>query len=659
MYLADNWRAFRTWGVSGISPWEHHFFWSLRDGVDRGREPLPVDWEGMQRPGFRPDYIGDRFERMDMAFARSDWIATADGQAILRNNMPLLAYLGGKPSAFTSKDHNFTPGETVKKQLILINNSRETTTADCEVSLALPHIVRGARNVSIATGQQERIPLRFALPDDLAPGTYELSATVRFGSGEVQKDAFAIHVMPRPAAPTMTAKIALFDPKGETAALLTKMGIEAQPVQAGADLAGYDILIVGKGALTSDGPGPDVGRVHDGLKVIVFEQTAEALEKRFGFRVAQYGLRQIFPRVPDHPVLAGIGLENLRDWRGEATILPPRLEYATSRVFGGPAVRWCDIEVPRVWRCGNRGNVASVLIEKPARGDFSPVLDGGYSLQYSPLMEYREGKGLVLFCQVDATGRTEDDPAAETLLRNLLRYVAAWKPSPRRQAIYVGDPAGNRHLAFSGIRVESYAGGKLSPDQVLIVGTGGGQDLAGHAAAVADFLAAGGNLLALGLDEAEANAFLPLKTTMKKAEHIAAFFAPAGDNSLLAGVGPADVHNRAPQAIPLVATGATVVGNGVLAKAGNANVVFCQFPPYIVSRVDGARGEPQNVRRTYRRTSFQLARLLANMGVAAPTPLLARFSSPVTATKPEKRWLDAFYLDQPEEWDDPYRFFRW
>jgi hypothetical protein len=38
---------------------------------------------------------------------------------------------------------------------------------------------------------------------------------------------------------------------------------------------------------------------------------------------------------------------------------------------------------------------------------------------------------------------------------------------------------------------------------------------------------------------------------------------------------------------------------------------------------------------------------------------LARFSSPLTAASPEKRWLDSFYLDQPEAWDDPYRFFRW
>jgi len=676
-YLAENWRAFRTWGVSAISPWEHDFFWSLRPGVDKGRKELKVDWDGLQRPGFSPDYIGPQYERWDMAFERSDWVPMADGQAILRNNMPLLAYIGGKPGAFTSKDHNFYPGETVEKQLIIINNSRETVTAEYMCSLLFRALQPGdslyQSRASVATGQQKRIPLDFAIPGMLAPGSFAITAAVGFDRGELQKgrryallsnpgvqpDRFTIHVLPRPAAPKVTAKIALLDPKGETAKLLTGMKVESTPVQAGADLAGYDILVVGKGALGTDGPGPDVGRVRDGLKVVLFEQTAEVLEKRLGFRVTEYGLRQVFPRVADHPLLAGMDPENLRDWRGEATILPPRLKYTTSRKFGGPAVRWCDIEVPRVWRCGNRGNVASVLIEKPARGDFLPIVDGGYSLQYSPLLEYREGKGVLLLCQMDVTGRSEQDPAAETLARNLLQYVAAWKPAPRRRAIYAGDPAGKQHLEFAGIPVESYAGGKLSGDQVLVVGAGGGQKLADNAAAVADFLTSGGNVLALGLDEAEANAFLPFRVTMKKAEHIAAFFEPAKGNSLLAGVGPADVHNRAPREMPLVSAGATVVGDGVLAKADGANVVFCQFPPYAVSRVEGVRHEPQNLRRTYRRTSFQLARLLANMGVAAPTPLLARFSSPLTATKPEKRWLDAFYLDQPEEWDDPYRFFRW
>jgi hypothetical protein len=51
--------------------------------------------------------------------------------------------------------------------------------------------------------------------------------------------------------------------------------------------------------------------------------------------------------------------------------------------------------------------------------------------------------------------------------------------------------------------------------------------------------------------------------------------------------------------------------------------------------------------------------LLANMGVDGRTPILARFGTPVDAAKPEKRWLKGLYLDQPEEMDDPYRFFRW
>ncbi len=178
-------------------------------------------------------------------------------------------------------------------------------------------------------------------------------------------------------------RIAIFDPKGETSALLNALGLPAEAIDASADLSAFDTFIVGKSALTSTGPAPDIRRVREGLKVIMFEQTAEVLEKRFGSRTAEYGLREVFARVPDHPVLAGLSAEHWRDWRGEATILPSRLDY-TLRPRYGPTVQWCGLPVPRLWRCGNRGNIASVLIEKPAGGDFPPILDGGYSLQYSP-----------------------------------------------------------------------------------------------------------------------------------------------------------------------------------------------------------------------------------------------------------------------------------
>src|SRR5208282_5302853 len=269
-----------------------------------------------------------------------------------------------------------------------------------------------------------------------------------------------------------TLRIAVFDPKGETIQMLGAMGVACHPFVASADLGGFDILVIGKGALTVDGPGPDVRRVRDGLKVIVFEQTGDVLEKRFGFRIAEYGLRQLFPRVPVHPLREGLDVEGLRDWRGEATILPPRLTYTIGEAYRQttPVIQWCGLDVPRVWRCGCRGNVASVLIEKPAKGDFLPILDGGYSLQYSPLLEYREGKGVVLFCEVDVTGRTKSDPGAEALVHNLVQYVSTWRPVASRKARYVGEPAGQHHLEFSGIPVASYEGGKLAPDQVLVVG---------------------------------------------------------------------------------------------------------------------------------------------------------------------------------------------
>ncbi len=828
MYLTDNWRAFRTWGMSANSPWEAGHYWRPREGVDRGRQELPVDWEHLQRPGLSPDYVAERYERMDSAFERTDWVATPAAQALYRNNMPLLAYIGGKAAAFTSKDHNFLPGEAVEKQLIIINNSRQTVTCDCEWTFGLPQPVGGSKRVTVATGELERIPLRFELPASLAAGRYALEATAKFSSGETQEDSFAVDVLPQPDPVHLHGRIALFDPVGETAELLKGMDIPCEPVDAQADLSAYDTLVIGKGALTPGAPAPDIARVRDGLKVVVFEQTGEVLEKRFGFRIAEYGLRWAFKRVPDHPLLRGLDDKHLWNWRGEATILPPRLTYELDY---SPTVEWCGIPVKRVWRCGNRGNVASALIEKPASGDFLSILDGGYSLQYTPLVEYREGTGMVLFCQVDVTGRTESDPAAETLARNVFQYVSDWQPTPRRRAVYCGDPLGRSHLEATGLALAPYERGKLSADEVLVVGPGGGKELAGDATAIADWLRAGGHVLALGLDGDEASGVLPLKVTTERKEHIASYFDPPAAGSLLSGVGPADVHNRAPRELPLVTGGAAPVGDGVLAEAEDLSVVFCQLVPQEVNPALGtptafapgkdaagspgalltlgpvtgrgarlgqrvqaaqagktytfavlaralerdvaghleveraarsagrfpgggfgrsapsteqvARGEdvllkgdewtelhltfsvdeldeadllaylgcsepgarlwlgafrlyegdyvptPQpasagpaaenlfengdfsagqepwqfeftqqrNVKRTYRRASCLVTRLLANMGAAGETRLLEHVSRPVQ--EGETRWLDGLYVDVPEDWDDPYCFFRW
>jgi beta-galactosidase len=523
--------------------------------------------------------------------------------------------------------------------------------------LNLPETVKGGKVVRIATGQQERIPLSLDLPDSLTPGSYQLRSAVRFSNGETREDSFDIHVLPTPSWGKPIAKTALFDPKGETRKLLDDMGIQYELVAEGTKLTGYDLLIVGKQALTVEGAGLDAENVRIGLKIIVFEQTSEVLEKRFGFRVQEYGLRRVFKRISDHPALTGLDSENLRDWQGAATLLPPKLKYEMNdNVFNGaPTVRWCDIPVTRIWRCGNRGNVASVIIEKPACGDFRPVLDGGYSLQYSPLMEYREGKGLVMFCQMDVTGRTEKDPAAGRLAGNIISYVSEWKPDIKRQAVYAGDDAGKSHLEKAGVSVLKYENKKLSPEQVLIVGPGGRQLLMSDSKNIAKWITKGGRMLAIGLDQEDVDTLLPFKIGMKKGEHISAWFEAMSISSPFAGIGPSDVHNRAPKELSLVSNGARIVGNGILAKVDNTNVVLCQSIPW---QCDYGK-EQHNIKQTFRRSSFLLSRLMGNLGITSTTVLLERFNKPLDEGLEEKRWLDSLYLDQPEEWDDPYRFFRW
>jgi hypothetical protein len=654
-YTADNWRAYRTWGVSGISPWEYGHFWSLKDSADRKRRELPVDWDRLQRPGFSADYIDQQMDRMDVAYQPSDWEPIADGKALLANNQPVLAYIAGEADAFTEKGHNFLPGQTVEKQLVLINNSREPIEFACEWALNLPKPMPGKLTVKVETGNQARIPLRFVLPADLPVGAYSINAHIQCGAALEQSDTFTIDVLrPASAAAHRSGAIALFDPQGQTAAWMQQAGIEFTRVAADADLAHVDLLVVGKFALTLDGPAPDISRVREGLKVVVFEQSSQMLEKRLGFRATEYGLRQLFQRTPSHPILDGIKPENLHDWRGQATTVPPELAFELVPMHG-PTVKWCDIPVSRVWRCGTRGCVASVLIEKPPCGYFRPILDGGYSLQYSPLMELIEGRGKVVFCQLDVTGRTESDPAADVLARNVvLEAASSSAPASALRVLYIGEPAGRRFLQSLGIEPGTYAGGDLPAGDLVIFGPGASQSPAPAKETVKKFLASRGRMLAIGLTQQDVDAVLPFKVSLQQGQYVNTFFDGTAAGSPWAGLCPADLFNRVPRDLPLFGAGVDSLPGGVLGMSSDSEVVFCQIVPWRIS----AEGAP-NEKRTFRRAAFLLSQLLGRSGVWGHTPILERFHTPVDPGKSEKRWLNGLYLDMPEEWDQPYRFFRW
>ncbi|MFA6292567.1 MAG: hypothetical protein WC637_12335, partial [Victivallales bacterium] len=93
----------------------------------------------------------------------------------------------------------------------------------------------------------------------------------------------------------------------------------------------------------------------------------------------------------------------------------------------------------------NRGAVASNIIETPHFGTFKAITDCEFDLAYSPLISWRHGKGEIIFLQMDISGRTESDPAAELLGRNVVRYLnSPLEGSQDRKAICASQKTSDR-----------------------------------------------------------------------------------------------------------------------------------------------------------------------------------------------------------------------
>ncbi len=609
LFAADNWRSHRTWGLSAGLPWDQGGLWMGAPGKRDVARPFAGRSEGLQKPGIVPDALlpgSDYLSALDPAAVAP----TVLGRAFLRWNMPLCAYIGGGPTAFTDKAHNFAVGETVRKQLIVLNDTRRDVLCRWTWTLS-PGRERGQGRLRVAAGGKGTAPVAVR---PAKPGAYTLRAVFDFG-GTKQGDALTLHVVAPPTPPKVGTRVALFDPKGMTARMLGALGVRYTRIEAGADLSRFGLLVIGREALGPHSPAPDIRPVRNGLRVLVFEQSYDALVSRLGFRANMHGARTAFVRAHKHPALRGLEPVHLRDWRGSATLVPPHLPIEGVESTD-PTWNWLGFANTRVWRCGNRCAVASVLIEKPTRGNWLPIVDCEFDLQYSPLLEYREGRGRVVFCQLDVTGRTEAEPAARMICSNLLSYLAAANPlaAPRRVA-YLGDARGSALLDQLAVG-HSTGPDAMGGNALLVVGPGGRVN-----GGVMDAVRSGTNVLCLGLSAADMRRLAPGVSCEQK-QAVSEILPPAMAPEF-AGISSADVHWRTRPSLAALTDGAGI-GTGSLRVigSGRGRLVLCQSAPWMFD----SSAHPY-LRATYRRSLFLVARLLANLGAQAASPLLERFRS--------------------------------
>lgn len=348
---------------------------------------------------------------------------------------PLLTYLGGPPDHFTGKDHDYRSGEPIQKTIVVVwdGPGGNQVGADWVLTVSNQVVASGHEDFDLTPGTVEQRAIAFTAPPvtEKTTGTLTLSVTAASGSPPPSPaDTQQLSFFPpgTPAGPTRS-RWAIYDPAGLTTAELAKLSVQPEPVGPGSDLSRFDVLVVGTRALNATSPLPfGTSDLQRGLRVVIFEQTAEALGA-MGLRSITAVPRFVFPRASSHPVLAGVDPADLLNWRGAGSLVPAQLGDANTWPYPDRRLHW-----------QNYGSVASVVIETPHLGAFTPLLETEFDLAYTPLLEWQHASGTVLFAQLDITGRIGIEPAADHLAGNIISYLDLPPArAPRGGLAYIGN----------------------------------------------------------------------------------------------------------------------------------------------------------------------------------------------------------------------------
>jgi len=574
-------------------------------------------------PGYQPGHMGYLYENLsgtpEELHQRPAW-ANPLYDAYRDTMQPLLVYLGGPPQRFTAVEPRYAAGESAERSIVAVwdGPGDKAFSAHWELEAAGKPVATGVEEFRMTPGATEKRPLRFVVPPITARTPAVLRLIVREAAGPtVARDQVLLTFFPRLPAPTpLTSRWGLYDPGGQTAAEWAKAGLKARPVALSASVADLDVLVIGSGALGRETRLPFTPEdVRRGLRVLVLEQPLEGLEA-LGFRAQDVVPRYVFPRVYDHPALAGLAADDLANWRAEGRLLP-------ANSTGMRAWPW-----PHGPHWGNTGSVASVVIETPHRGAFTPLLECEFDLAYTPLLAWRHGRGEVVFSQLDFSGRLGAEPAADRLTRNLLHALDTPSAEARsKDVVLLGDDGEAKTLLDGlGLAWRAYAGRSPPTPSVVVVPE---TAASGCGWVLAPFVAAGGTVLLLPQTaESLASAGLPWPLSLKDTRAARVEVGAMGDDPLLRGIGPQLVHWRtflegnafAAEGLP---PGARLLLDGWLLRvgAGEGEWVFCQ--------VDWRRlADGDNLRRTRWNTQKLYRQLLTNLGAATHGGLAEQLLNP-------------------------------
>ncbi len=650
LIVENTWRAWRTAGVTGgMLPWDVWSFAFQRTGDDTIKNSLP-------QPGQRGAWEAKtRASELHYLSPEGGWKIHPAGQALIRSNSATLAWIAGynpdadaykKLSGFADKAHSFRTGETVRKQVALLNDERtdQPFTYRWVATLGDREIASGQGSGTLAPAENKLALLQFPLPATAVPAGAaadgKITLTAKIGS-HPHTDAFAFRAFGPMNPVSGVANLLVFDPAGHTKKMLALLGIKASAWTGKETPSAGTLLVIGREALSSRAklPADLDAYVRAGGNVLVMTQSPDWFRGSVGARVSQYSSRRVFPVDAASPVVAGLNVEDLRDWRGTSTLVEARPVYSLE---GYPM---------QGWRWGQNGVVATAAIEKPHRSGWRPLLECEFDLAYSPLMERDLGSGRITLCTLDFEDHALADPAADALLRRVISHAArpATNVPQAAKLAYLGNDAGEKLLKSLGV---SFAKTDALPMDNTLVVIGSGANVTDEA--LAGYARGGGRVLVLGLPKVPEGGATHFGVNLTLAKDFSGSTEiPSWPEA--AGLGVSDLRMRGEGDWRIIkpADGIELGAKGLLAKladSGAGSLLWTQIDPTFLNA-----DKNEWLRYTRWRQTRALSQLLANMGASFETdsrlfkPQLQRMdlSGPwkvkITRSLPDTTW------DKPHE----------
>lgn len=450
--LTPSIKAWRSSGISGVCPFAEVNYAFRRKSPSKSIHDAwsqKVDPGDFRTPGWHPDVV-KYAAHQDIDPEQPLPLAAALREAL----DPELIQILGPAEAPSSRAGNYVSGAKIEREAVAINDTLQSKRFRIEFRLSGRSGNRsvGRFDRELAPGEAVRVPLSFQAPEVTGdePESFRLEALL--GIPGVVKSTAELLIFPT-AAPVPADATACYGDRSRLPLPEANSFADAAKLTS---LDGIRTLIVAPKALNAEFSAWAAkvglaGWVARGNRVVVLEQTPEAL-RGIGLTAPPVYLREAFlSRISGLPDAA------FRHWQGVSTLAPHHPAPPAGSEESIPE---------QLWHYTAQDMLSAYPIRRPAGGAVRPLLVGGKDLIYAPVLNFRVGRGSVIFSQLEVGGRSGEPAAGETIRRLLAASPMPGAELPGRP-LYALSPEKNPLAPELGFRTAPLP--EQLPDNALLL----------------------------------------------------------------------------------------------------------------------------------------------------------------------------------------------